>query len=364
MRPDIVFALPDIPFTATPPSEKRTMKTLERSLRWLGQILRISHPNVFVHMAGGHNDVARDDFATGLLEPLEGPEARDLQPLGLDKLDDGVAGYSFDMAPLRKQVPSLDASQASLTDLVSISLKPLPDSKPRLVSGCTSPHEILSLVNVGIDLFDTFFAQRAANWGIALDFAFPAPAQDGASPIEIGVNLYEPDYERQFTRLSTNFSGFFESHADRPVCPCIACSPSFSTTPVVHSSIDERLPSQNATVYEPAVTRAYVHHLLHTHEMSAHTYLAAHNINVLSSFFVSIRKFIQRPDLQESFATELTRFEAHYTRPDIPNGLFDRANVQFRDVDLVRGKGRLAREKVAKANVVDPSPGLVIQLET
>ena len=36
-------------------------------------------------------------------------------------------------------------------------------------------------------------------------------------------------------------------------------------------------------------SRAYLHHLLHTHEMSAHTFLAAHNLAVLDAFFAGIR---------------------------------------------------------------------------
>ena len=40
--------------------------------------------------------------------------------------------------------------------------------------------------------------------------------------------------------------------------------------------------------YKPHFTRAYIHHLLHAHEMSAHALLAMHNIQVLSAFLSGI----------------------------------------------------------------------------
>ncbi|KAG8960721.1 hypothetical protein FRC00_014313 [Tulasnella sp. 408] len=353
IRPDIVVALSDIPFGSTPPSEKRLVKSLQRSLLWLGQILRINHANVFVPMAGLLDDVARDDFATGLLEALEGSEARELQPLGLHTLNDGVAGYSLDLAPLKRlqqnSPPESDLT-SQLVDLAQTSLRPLPEGKPRLVTGCDSPHDILQFVRSGLDLFDSHFAQQAADWGVALDFRFRAPSsQPDAAPVDIGVNLYDVEHEMEFSRLAKSLRGAAEEDAaSLPVCPCIACSPKFSPTPILHSSIDETPADEEGPA--PPFTRGYIHHLLHTHEMTAHVLLAAHNLSVLSKFFADIRAFLAEvssaPDAEERLNEEICMFEKQFKRPD---ELMRKAKVNWEEVNLARGKGRLAREKAAKA---------------
>ncbi|EGO03316.1 hypothetical protein SERLA73DRAFT_174759, partial [Serpula lacrymans var. lacrymans S7.3] len=103
----------------------------------------------------------------------------------------------------------------------------------------------------------------------------------------------------------------------------------------------------------PPYTRAYLHHLLHTHEMSAHTLLAAHNLTVLDAFFRGVRKVIGKDsggditgsvsaDTGAVFAQEVERFEKTY---DESTSLLDEAREDWRDVDLARGRGRLARER-------------------
>lgn len=311
-------------------------------------------------MAGLLDDVARDDFATGLLEALEGSEARELQPLGFHTLNDGVAGYTVDLAPLKRlQQPSSteNDSTSQLVTLTQTSLRPLPEGKPRLVSGCGSPHDILQFIQSGLDLFDSHFAQQAADWGVALDFRFPAtPSQADEEAIEIGVNLYEGEHEMAFTRLAKSLRGGAEQDdTGLPICPCIACTPQFSSTPILHSSIDE-LPAAEKEPAPPPFTRSYIHHLLHTHEMTAHVLLSAHNLSVLSRFFADIRAFLAEvssaPNTEERFNEEIRRFETRYKRPD---ELMRKARVNWEDVNLARGKGRLAREKAAKAteNPVD-----------
>jgi len=57
-------------------------------------------------------------------------------------------------------------------------------------------------------------------------------------------------------------------------------------------------------------TRAYVHHLLHTHEMSAHTLLALHNLAVLDTFFAGVRRVLS--EQPERFSEEITRFGKTY----------------------------------------------------
>ncbi|KAG1871443.1 hypothetical protein F4604DRAFT_2014215 [Suillus subluteus] len=122
MQPDIAFALSDTPFTAAPHSQKRLTKSIEHSAAWLADLLRPvdnviddslteSTPatlNVFVHLAGGTSTSARRAFSHSLTETLHELEANAVKPLLC--LDEGVAGYSFDLAALHVRPAPLSTS--------------------------------------------------------------------------------------------------------------------------------------------------------------------------------------------------------------------------------------------------------------
>ncbi|KIJ33538.1 hypothetical protein M422DRAFT_35452 [Sphaerobolus stellatus SS14] len=377
--PDITFAMSDIPFTPPPHSQKRTTKSVDRSAQWLANILApLNLPslpqtpptrlNVFVHMVGGIRDAARSAFSYMLREPLE-PKERTL--VQLKNLDEGVSGYVFDLQPLRITLlaeeqkvslqslgspavphrPSDDKVCDTFVSLMHASLEEMPVEKPRLVNTTLSPHEMLILIrDVGIDLFDSFWVQQAATWGIALDFRFPVPAgTEEEAKKHLGHNLYDDCYAIDISRLADSFlDGLTHSNrgesADQkntpPVCPCGACSPTWSNEPLIHSSLDEYTVPRGTVEPASPYTRAYIHHLLHTHEMSAHAFLAMHNFAVLDAFFAGIREVIERdPD---SFENEVKRFFAVY---DSTFELLDEAKRSYHEVDKARGKGRLAREK-------------------
>ncbi|KAH9034992.1 tRNA-guanine(15) transglycosylase-like protein [Lactarius pseudohatsudake] len=379
-EPDLVVALSDIPYTPGSHSQRRITKSLERSASWLANILRPlpgqhvsagAGPhllNVLVHMAGGTSPAARQAFSQSLLEPLFDKEAEAIKPL--NSLDEGVVGYTFDLAPLHKSFSSSDPpprgtttknpfmeaadlfstrptpfATAQIISLIRTSLGPLPATKPRIVHSAGSPHEILVLIrDVGVDLFDAHWAQRAADVGVALDFVFPVPPVTAASdavpppPREIGHNLYDKRYSHDFSPFADALRSCAaaERGDTRPSCPCMACSPLRPSEPLKHSSVDEALPVHTPMPY----TRAYVHHLLHTHEMSAHTLLALHNLAVLDTLFAGVRRVLsERP---EQFSEEITRFEQAY---DEKLGVLAESRKDWNEVTLARGRGRLVRER-------------------
>ena len=371
------------------------------------------HPlNVFVHMAGGTSLPAREAFAHGLRETLHGPDADAVKPLRC--LDEGFTGYTFDLVVLRGIKPSPNTSQhqslpdgflrldcpemlqrpepivevptpsttggVNLTassvlsvaepsvppDLVSLlkaSLGELSEQKPRLVTGVRSPHEMLRLIrDVGVDLFDVGWVTTAANLGIALDFVFPVPVSGIVGTRQaLGHNLYGHIYAHQFGRLADTFVGAEESvdgvATQRAVCPCIACSPRSPSSPILHSAVDQQsyaTTDGGAIVrYEKPYSRAYIHHLLHTHEMSAHTLLVAHNLAVISAFLAGVRQvWVETEDERRSvqFAVEVERFIRAY---DESGELFTAAKNDWEYVDRARGKGRLARERVKQEDDQD-----------
>jgi queuine tRNA-ribosyltransferase len=231
---------------------------------------------------------------------------------------------------------------------------------------------------VGIDLFDAGWAQRAADVGVALDFQFPVsdrvvPGQNlavqgagtntnggGKWKRNLGHNLYDSVYAHDFSRLAGCFLDGASAgtgadgvmNGDNPVCPCVACSPLAPTTRISHSEVDEQVVAMKETIL-PFYTRAYLHHLLHTHEMSSHSFLVMHNLAVLDAFFAGVRSTLRR-DAKDSdgehsnFSKEIERFVEEY---DEELAVFDEAKVMWNEVNLARGKGRLAREREKMAEL-------------
>lgn len=355
-------------------------------------------------MPGDTSKAARRAFSDTLLETLYAKDAEQVKPY--KRLDDAVTGYTFDLVPLRASIlspsianeeeqqpnrrtldtrpftqPNTDLVLPGFVELIRASLEPLPPEKSRIVTGASSPHEVLRLVSdVGIDLFDAAWAQKAADWGIALDFTFPASAELNSGPKvredgkrDIGHNLYSPEYAMDFGRFAASYSDG-ASQSGGVVCPCIACSPCSPVEQLTHSAVDVLLRPSEPVKCDPPFTRAYLHHLLHTHEMSAHSLLAAHNIAVAEAFFTSVRALLAEcsphthhphehpqgpyhPDVYsdsetiaivseeanfEPFKREVERFFEVY---DSHLRLFEEGKREWITVDYARGKGRLAREK-------------------
>ena len=361
-QPDLIFALSDTPFTDPAHraySQKRLTKSIDRTAAWLGVMLRPGStplPPIFVPMAGGASPAARRAFASSLLEPFYGPEAEIMHSSGLKSLDEGVAGYSFDLAPLRGglskgkgegegEADTATSADPDLVSLIRTSLAPLPPHKPRLINSTHGPHEVLRCItNVGADVFDAAWAQRLAGRGVARDFEFPAaaaPQESGGGGRAIGHNLYDQTYAFDLGSI-----------AEVAVCACPACSPlapperdriRHGGDSAAHTLIDESTPT-----HAHAHTRAYLHHLLHTHEMGAHTLLAMHNLTVLDRFFEGVREVLEAcGDGEESmrrWSGQVARFCEVYD--EVRSGeVVERARRDWENVDRARGKGRLAREK-------------------
>lgn len=385
-KPDLVVALADIPYSQAPQSQKRLQKSLERSTAWLSHLLStVSQPSsvspqspsakpaVLVSLVGGTDERARTTFSENLVEMLHGKEQEQISPL--QTLDDGVAGYQFELLPIRQTLQAERISAASqddppdqseeLTSLMRSSLAPLPSGKPRIAYGARSPHEILRFIcDVGIDLFDMHWAQWAANIGVALDFRFPVPdpaetlSADHTAPkpksrsdatVDIGHNLFNLDYAHDHSRLASSFlDGASHSAlaatevAKTPQrCECGACSPVPFSGTILHDTVTQ--PPEKPSSPLPPYSRSYIHHLLHTHEMSSHTLLTMHNISVMDSFFSGIREVLRRSQAETHlFAQEIERFVATYGEP---GELFAEAEKDWAKVESERGKGRLAREK-------------------
>lgn len=371
--PDIITALADTPFTPPPHSQKRLTKSIERSAEWLGDLLKFQHsssashrPSVLVSMAGGISVQARKAFANALLEPLSGPSFS-ATPSSLPNLDAGVSGYVFDLAPLSASLPPSPSSSTtqSLVELLRASLEPLPRDKLRIANTPRSPHQILSLVlHAGIDAFDAHFAVEAATIGIAFDFRFPVPSSGselGSGVVreakrDWGLNLFDDRYEKDFDSLSSALLPATqvteEGKSEQGICLCAACSPVQEPVWQSHSKIDPSPSSHNSEkkVCGKPYTRAYIHHLLRTHEMSALALLTAHNLSTLQIFFSGIRSCLQSHP--ENFEDEVKRFTQVYGDEE-GEVLVGEARKMWSGVERDRGKGRIAREREKEKEKVE-----------
>jgi Queuine tRNA-ribosyltransferase len=414
LRPDVLYALPDVPKTQGGANEdeavgkvsvipgkgrivsqKRTGKSLDRTAAWLEGLLaettptltegerKEQRPPVFVQLMGGRRARAREEFSRMLLEKLDKPDSQKIG--GLRALDDGVTGYVIELVDLptkafrsppppnlnetedqmeddfeemETEMDDLDGNPAYapvnpsiMTSLIRASLELLPRSKPRVAHTASSPHSILRLVlECGIDLFDTVWAAEAADLGVAFEFEFPAPTHPRSATVTtdllpVGRNLFDEQYATDFSVLGVGL----HNHSG-----CASCHPRFSDAPIVHSEADGQQWNETANNVAPGYTRAYIHHLLHTHEMSAYTLLHFHNLSVVEELFVSIRTTLKLS--REEFEKEVRRFYDVY---ESGMGVLEEARVRWREVEDARGKGRLKRERENAARAATVQEGVV-----
>ncbi|KAM3586851.1 hypothetical protein VKS41_001906 [Umbelopsis sp. WA50703] len=229
-KPDFYAALADV-LSDTEPGNKRVRKSVDRTLRWLDECIEktknLDIP-IFATLVGSQNEEERIRSAT---------ESAQRKVSGFV-----ISGLGFENQAL---------------DMVKISVKQLPEDKPRLSYGFSGPEKILAAVSAGIDMFDSSYVTKMTDSGRALNFTFgevTAPQSDSSGKKPKTINLWDPAFADDFTALSDG-------------CKCYSCS-----TP--H-------------------TRGYVHHLLNAHEMLGLVLLMSHNMYQYSVFFQSIRQSIE-----------------------------------------------------------------------
>lgn len=292
--PDLLIAMSDEPDDPSP-SKKRLRKSIHRSLRWASEAAASSSsssskPALLVQLVGSDNIDARRAFVQDLVDDEE------------LALDERVFGYVFRLPPLSR---AMDAE--TMATLCKASLDLLPSNKLRMALIPTGPGLILRLVReLGVDVFVEDVADKMADAGVALDFDFDCDF--GTLPAEspqrdVGVNLYDPSFAQDLVPLSTS---------------ALAAT----------------------STNEQPVTRAYVHHLLAVHELSAHILLSLHNGRVMAAFMHRVRDLISKAD--GSFERQCDAFAAYYHEPTpgelapcLAAGLQGKAAVNSE-----RGKGR------------------------
>ena len=145
----------------------------------------------------------------------------------------------------------------------------LPPEKPRVVNHLGSPEEVLRCVVAGVDLFGTDypFVQAAAGCALVFDY-------DGRCAGEAGGGG-EGAVLAGLQQINLHDAAFV---ADRG-----------------------RLTEGSAVEY----SRAYIHHLLATHELLGFILLATHNLQHYLSFFAAVRARVRDGTIEEYAAAML-----------------------------------------------------------
>ncbi|AWP20624.1 Queuine tRNA-ribosyltransferase subunit qtrtd1 [Scophthalmus maximus] len=249
-------------------SRKRVRKSVDRTLAHLDECL-LAHQN---------SQELEGVEVFGVVEGGDIPEERVRSARETAKRP--VAGFCLDGL----QTGSMD--QALRTQLIAAVTKELPEEKPRLLQGVGRPDEVLACVEVGVDLFESFFPFQVTERGCALCFSFNIsldPERAGrALPAVLELNEDERDTagetqhngdvslddQTRMTSFEMNLKDKRYHDDFRPLvegCGCYCCKN--------HQ-------------------RAYLHHLLVTNELLAGVLLTIHNTAHYQGFFSALREAV------------------------------------------------------------------------
>ncbi|XP_014246428.1 queuine tRNA-ribosyltransferase accessory subunit 2 isoform X2 [Cimex lectularius] len=132
----------------------------------------------------------------------------------------------------------------------------LPEDKLRIVPGCWKPQQVLKMVELGVDMFDSSFPFIVTERMCALTFSWKSIPLDvsevPSQNVEEEINLRDIRYKEDFGPLKKD-------------CTCLPCRKH---------------------------TRAYVYHLIESKELLASTLLMMHNLHQYIEFFKAIRQSV------------------------------------------------------------------------
>jgi len=145
----------------------------------------------------------------------------------------------------------LDETDEQRKDLIPAIIQVLPPTKPRIIYSRGDPLDILNSIEYGIDLFNTAYVEIQTTMSIAFTWennVFTNPMTPNSPLLFLHLQTHELDV----SPILLN-------------CTCFTCKNH---------------------------TRAYLHHLLNTHEMLADVLLSIHNLHHYLLFFEKIRESI------------------------------------------------------------------------
>eukprot|EP00898_Chlorokybus_atmophyticus_P000671 jgi/Chlat1/1604/Chrsp125S01869 len=251
LRPHLFVAIADE--VSVSASVKRRKVAVDRSLEWLDHCISASSSST--------------SWAGSVLGSIQGVNSiEERMRLATATAQRDVAGFSIAGLGMG-ETPELRQ------EILQSVLKLLPPDKPRHISGLGMPEEVLDCISHGIDLIESTYPHMLTVDGYAMTF----PTSHGSeNNLAAGVSSGSD-------AAKINLRSITHRRDDSPVlpgCTCYTCKR--------HS-------------------RAYLHHLLNTHEMLAEVLLGIHNYHHFLQFFNCARQAVveQRfEDFKAAFATQ------------------------------------------------------------
>lgn len=313
VRPDWYEALSD---ADTPPtaSKKRISKSMNSSRQYVDSCLQhhtqsqsLQGCGVLLPLLGGHSLPDRARWSKGLSEWL--------------KEDSPVSGYA--LQGLHANGPEVEQlTPAQVADLVKTSLDALPEERPCQAGGSWNPGMVVSLVGLGVDLFDSSFPYLVTQRNGALSFPHRLPrdcdsrdAEDVTSlehrdkklkacAEEQGEGKEKQQEEQRQTKEKQQEENREESHKNNTKVKDDEKQHSTSVYEICLKEkrfvLDEGALVEGCECYAcKNFTRAYIHHLINVKEMLAPVLLMMHNLHHWNGFFASIREAVKADRLQE-----------------------------------------------------------------
>jgi queuine tRNA-ribosyltransferase subunit QTRTD1 len=182
---------------------KRIIKSVDRSLKYLDHCLerKQAHQQVFGVIQGSFSETERK---------------RSTEETVKRKVD-GVLLEGF----------YLGESEEHRTYLVETIISALPSQLVRMIHGCTSPEQILHMVRLGVDLFDSTYPFVMADAG----YAWSVTSLNSFQKLNLWDKIHQDD-----------------KNSLAEACSCFTCRHHYM--------------------------KGYIHHLLNAHEMLAHVLLS------------------------------------------------------------------------------------------
>ncbi|KAK7495803.1 hypothetical protein BaRGS_00013023 [Batillaria attramentaria] len=243
-------------------SKKRSKKAVDNTLNFLDEILKrrksseiLQQSSVFGSIEGGFNQFERER------------SAKETAARGVDGF--AIEGFQSDGQEFRQ------FHEKEFTDILGLTLKHLPEDKPRMMLGVWRPDSVLQAVSAGIDIFDSSYAYSVSEKGRALVFDFDYHKKHWES-------ITDDDGSENSKNATTTGRGFSVDLKDSrykddfsPVlkgCGCYTCK---------------------------TYTRAYLNHLLTTSELQSGVLLMVHNLHHYFGFFEAIRQSLREDKFQQ-----------------------------------------------------------------
>ncbi|KAF9919222.1 Queuine tRNA-ribosyltransferase subunit qtrtd1 [Lobosporangium transversale] len=335
--------------------QKRVRKSVDRSLKWLDQILKerqgidtlaedrvkgqARKKTVGEHQtshttnatAANSNDIVNEAISTATTTTtakawtdvsvfahvggaqIEQERIRSAEETAKRQ---GVDGFIVDTL-------TLPGTKDEVLNLLKISLDHLPSEKPRLVYGMQTPEDVLKSIALGADIFDTSYPFQLTEGGKASLYSFGPSSPLSTSSSKRWINLWDEEHADKFVPLLDG-------------CECYACKGGRHT-------------------------RAYINHLLKAHEMLATVLLMSHNMHQYSKFFENVRQSIQdgtfeqySDSFMEQFGTEPERTgEIHQAQAAVEAALLRRNRLDVLDdienaASLDKAKATAAAEEIKR----------------